>query len=198
MNRLSWSKHYTGVHTLLIPPLDRVIGQGVTHPPKSVGTWGESQMGDWVPSTNMAASSSKRMKLEKGTASTPTPVNPNPDFGDVTLYIIPQKISKSRVEFLNNLARKRGFGVADSFRYSHVTFCGWRTVWKKVAFFCFFVFSEDVTHVVTNYDSLEKVLRCLKRWVRVNALVVKRLLPLTITDLFSARCSCCCVALACF
>ena len=55
----------------------------------------------------------KRAKL------TPIAKTKEGGFEGVTLYILPKKLSKSRVEFLISLACKRGFTVADSFRYMY-------------------------------------------------------------------------------
>ena len=120
----------------------------------------------------------KRAKL------TPIAKTKERGFEGVTLYILPKKLSKSRVEFLNSLACKRGFTVADSFRYTKwhdrhtkigvvlgrcyliVPTC---RIWECLKSYLFhfpLLCSDNVTHVVANYESFDKVRTCLQRWVK--------------------------------
>ncbi|XP_031549094.1 DNA nucleotidylexotransferase-like, partial [Actinia tenebrosa] len=59
-------------------------------------------------------------------------------YPDIRIYILPQRIQKTRMDILKKAACKKGFVVEESF-------------------------SGSVTHVVSQYDSAEKILEALKR-----------------------------------
>ncbi|XP_078370112.1 DNA-directed DNA/RNA polymerase mu-like [Oculina patagonica] len=66
---------------------------------------------------------------------------------ETMIYIVPKKIPKARLQVLNNLARKKGFPITEHHR-------------------------DSVTHIVTGYETAERVLAFIERPLEENVEIV--------------------------
>ncbi|RMX56555.1 hypothetical protein pdam_00007227 [Pocillopora damicornis] len=92
----------------------------------------------------------KRLKIDQdsnGKVKRDDERNTTTKLADALIYIVPKKIPKARLQVLNNLAQKKGFLLSERF-------------------------SDSVTHIVTGYETVDRVHAFLERQPASNVEVV--------------------------